>query len=323
MGVALIRLAVGSVLCSVAAVALGVALKPPAMDAGSADVALRVEPPRIAATLHRDKFPLRAPTASAAPVKQVRVASLVPPAESDLVAGRQDPVAADQDPIAADQESVSGNQESVSDDQDTLGAIPASGWWNESFDDVFAGLVTQELPSDVDFLLQPDDDARTAIYDIAARAVYLPNGRKLEAHSGLGDLRDSPDHAHIRMRGPTPPNIYKLTMRKKLFHGVRAIRLNPVNENLMFGRDGMLAHSFLHGPSGQSNGCVAFRNYPEFLNAFLNGEVTRLIVIDRLETAPEPKVASEESPEADESGGAANPSDRAGQYAAAAPAAAN
>lgn len=318
MGVALIRLAVGSVLCSVAAVALGVALKPPAMDAGSADVALRVEPPRTAATLHRDKFQFRAPTASAAPVKQVRVASLAQPAESDLVAGGQDPVAADQDSAADDQQSISAGQDSVSNDQDTLGAIPASGWWNESFDDVFAGLVTQEFPSDVDFLLQPDDDARTAIYDIAARAVYLPNGRKLEAHSGLGDLRDSPDHAHIRMRGPTPPNVYKLTMRKKLFHGVRAIRLNPVNENLMFGRDGMLAHSFLHGPSGQSNGCVAFRNYPEFLNAFLNGEITRLIVVDRLETAPDPKVASEEPPEASRS--AADPSDRAGQYAAAAPA---
>ncbi|MBL8585090.1 MAG: DUF2778 domain-containing protein [Bradyrhizobiaceae bacterium] len=288
------------------------------MDAGSADVALRVEPPRTAATLHRDKFQFRAPTASAAPVKQVHVASLMQPAESDLVAGGQDPVAADQ--AADDQQSISAGQDSVSNDQDTLGAIPASGWWNESFDDVFAGLVTQEFPSDVDFLLQPDDDARTAIYDIAARAVYLPNGRKLEAHSGLGDLRDSPDHAHIRMRGPTPPNVYKLTMRKKLFHGVRAIRLNPVNENLMFGRDGMLAHSFLHGPSGQSNGCVAFRNYPEFLNAFLNGEITRLIVVDRLETAPDPKVASEEPPEASGSGSAADPSDRAGQYAAAAPA---
>ena len=316
MGVALIRLAVGSVLCSVAAVALGVALKPPAMDAGSAGVALRVEPPRTAATLPSDKFQSRAPTASAAPVKQVHVASLMQPAESDLVAGGQDPVAADQDSAADDQQSISAGQDSVSNDQDTLGAIPASGWWNESFDDVFAGLVTQEFPSDVDFLLQPDDDARTAIYDIAARAVYLPNGRKLEAHSGLGDLRDSPDHAHIRMRGPTPPNVYKLTMRKKLFHGVRAIRLNPVNENLMFGRDGMLAHSFLHGPSGQSNGCVAFRNYPEFLNAFLNGEITRLIVVDRLETALEPKVASEAPPEAS----AADPSDRAGQYAAAAPA---
>src|SRR5262249_42793549 len=35
--------------------------------------------------------------------------------------------------------------------------------------------------------ISPDyDDSRTAIYDIAARAVYLPNGRRLEAHSGLG-----------------------------------------------------------------------------------------------------------------------------------------
>jgi hypothetical protein len=263
---------------------------------------MRVEPPRIAGTIHRDKFPLRAPTASSTSVDHVRVASLAPHAEPDIVTDNQDAPA--------------DNQDAFADDQDSLEAIPASGWWDESFDERFPGLVTQELPSDMDFLLRPDDDARTAIYDIAARAVYLPDGRKLEAHSGLGNFRDSPDHAHMRMRGPTPPNVYKLTMRKKLFHGVRAIRLNPVHENLMFGRDGMLAHSFLHGPSGQSNGCVAFRNYPEFLNAFLNGEVTRLIVVDRLENPPEPEVASKETPEAGKS--LADPSDRAGRYAAAA-----
>ena len=160
MGVALIRLAVGSVLCSVAAVALGVALKPPAMDAGSAGVALRVEPPRTAAVLPSDKFQSRAPTS--APVKQVRVASLAQPAESDLVAD-------DQDSAADDQQSVPDGQ--VSNDQETLGVIPASGWWHESFDELFPGLVTQEFPSDVDFRLRPDDDARTAIYDIPARAV--------------------------------------------------------------------------------------------------------------------------------------------------------
>jgi len=33
----------------------------------------------------------------------------------------------------------------------------------------------------------PDPDSHTAVYDIAAHTVYLPNGTKLEAHSGLGD----------------------------------------------------------------------------------------------------------------------------------------
>ena len=34
--------------------------------------------------------------------------------------------------------------------------------------------------------LSLDPDSRTAIYDITARTVYMPDGRRLEAHSGLG-----------------------------------------------------------------------------------------------------------------------------------------
>jgi hypothetical protein len=142
-----------------------------------------------------------------------------------------------------------------------------------------------------------EDDGRTAIYDITARTVYLPNGRRLEAHSGLGSLMDNPRHVHVRMKGATPPNVYKLTLREQLFHGVRAIRLNPVNESKMYGRAGILAHSYMLGPNGQSNGCVSFSNYPEFLNAYLKGEITRLVVVERLDT-PGPKVASGWLPDA-------------------------
>lgn len=125
-------------------------------------------------------------------------------------------------------------------------------------------------------------DSRTAVYDIAASTVYLPNGQKLEAHSGLYDKIDDPRFVHVRMRGPTPPNIYELTMREELFHGVRAIRLNPVDNKKMFGRDGMLAHTYMLGPNGQSNGCVSFKNYDKFLQAFLKGEVDRLVVVGEL-----------------------------------------
>ena len=131
-----------------------------------------------------------------------------------------------------------------------------------------------------------DDDGRTAIYDITARTVYLPSGRRLEAHSGLGDLMDNPRHVHVRMQGATPPNVYNLALRERLFHGVRAIRLNPVDGSRMHGRAGILAHSYMLGANGQSNGCVSFNNYPEFLNAFLRGEVTRLAVVERLESPP-------------------------------------
>ena len=135
-----------------------------------------------------------------------------------------------------------------------------------------------------------DPDSRTAVYDISARTVYLPNGEKLEAHSGLGDKLDDPQYVRVRMRGPTPPNVYDLTLREKLFHGVRAIRLNPVDDNKMFGRDGILAHSYMLGSNGQSNGCVSFKNYQKFLQAFLSGEVERLVVVPDLGTEP-PRIA--------------------------------
>lgn len=133
----------------------------------------------------------------------------------------------------------------------------------------------------------PADDAatvpasRTAVYDISARAVYLPDGRTLEAHSGLGRARDNPHYVSLRDRGPTPPNTYDLSLRERLFHGVRAIRMTPVDDDRMFGRDGMLAHTYMLGPHGDSNGCVSFRNYPAFLRAYLKGDVDRLIVVTR------------------------------------------
>lgn len=132
------------------------------------------------------------------------------------------------------------------------------------------------------------DERLTAVYVISEHTVYMPNGERLEAHSGLGHRTDDPQYIKVKMRGPTPPNIYDLTLRKSMFHGVRAIRLNPVDENRMFGRDGMLAHSYmLRGARGQSNGCVVFKDYPAFLKAFLSGEVDRLVVVERLEDAPE------------------------------------
>src|ERR1019366_2639331 len=42
----------------------------------------------------------------------------------------------------------------------------------------------------------PAPDSRTAVYDIAAHTVYLPNGQRLEAHSGLGDKLDDPRYVH-------------------------------------------------------------------------------------------------------------------------------
>jgi hypothetical protein len=141
----------------------------------------------------------------------------------------------------------------------------------------------------------PELTARTAIYDIKAHTVYMPNGERLEAHSGLGHRRDNPRYVREKNKGPTPPNVYDLKMRERRFHGVRAIRLNPVAGSEMFGRDGMLAHTYMLGRSGQSFGCVSFKDYNAFLRAFLRGEVDRLVVVPYLETAPSAVAAARPS----------------------------
>ena len=107
-------------------------------------------------------------------------------------------------------------------------------------------------------------DRYTAIYDISAHTVYLPNGARLEAHSGLGQQLDDPRSVHIRMRGATPPHLYDLTLRESLFHGVQALRLNPIGGGGIYGRGGLLAHTYMLGPNGDSNGCVSFEELPSF-----------------------------------------------------------
>ncbi|MGH6841782.1 MAG: DUF2778 domain-containing protein [Methylocella sp.] len=110
----------------------------------------------------------------------------------------------------------------------------------------------------------------------------MPNGTRLEAHSGLGNRLDDPRYIHERMRGATPPNVYELQPREQLFHGVQALRLIPVGNGDQYGRTGFLAHTYMLGQNGDSNGCVSFKNYNAFLQAYQNGEVRRLVVVARL-----------------------------------------
>ncbi|HEY3792525.1 MAG TPA: DUF2778 domain-containing protein [Bradyrhizobium sp.] len=126
---------------------------------------------------------------------------------------------------------------------------------------------------------------KTAVYDISAHAVYLPNGIRLEAHSGMGNLMDDPEHVNERMVGATPPAVYDLKPREKLFHGVAALRMIPQDASATLGRSGLLTHSFMLGPRGESNGCVSIRNYDSFLRAYRDGEFNRLVVVPRLNDA--------------------------------------
>lgn len=142
-------------------------------------------------------------------------------------------------------------------------------------------------PSDGLFGKAPDlaalgYDSRTAVYDISAKAVYLPSGVALEAHSGMGALMDDPGHVDQRMVGATPPATYDLKPREKLFHGVRALRMTPTDGTSALGRVGLLTHNYMLGPRGDSNGCVSIKDYDRFLKAYDNGEFNRLVVVPNL-----------------------------------------
>jgi hypothetical protein len=122
-------------------------------------------------------------------------------------------------------------------------------------------------------------DRQTAVYDILARTVYMPDGTRLEAHSGLGDRLDDPRYVDEQARGATPPHLYELTLREDSFHGVQALRLTPIGEGGVYGRAGLLAHPYMLGPNGDSNGCVSVKDYDAFLRAYENGQISRLMVV--------------------------------------------
>ncbi len=122
-------------------------------------------------------------------------------------------------------------------------------------------------------------DPQTAVYDILARTVYMPDGTRLEAHSGLGDRLDDPRYVDEQARGATPPHLYELTLREDSFHGVQALRLTPIGEGGVYGRAGLLAHPYMLGPNGDSNGCVSVKDYDAFLRAYENGQIKRLMVV--------------------------------------------
>ena len=128
----------------------------------------------------------------------------------------------------------------------------------------------------------PGRGTKVAIYDVAGATVHMPDGTKLRAHSGIGRMRDNPKFSHVKMKGPTPAGIYRLTMREKRFHGVEALRMTSIDGRHPKNRTGLLTHTnLLRGRIG-SHGCVAFQNYEPFLRAFKRGRINMLVVVDRM-----------------------------------------
>jgi hypothetical protein len=177
--------------------------------------------------------------------------------------------------------SITGERQSIT---DKLWGKPTPSGTMLAYASADAGSVTGSIGNPSPALGgSPPYERDTAVYDISAHMVYLPDGTKLEAHSGLGDKLDDPSSARIKMHGVTPPHIYELKPREALFHGVPALRLNPVGgEDAIYGRAGLLAHTFMLGPNGDSNGCVSFRDYNAFLDAYRNKGIRKLAVVVKI-----------------------------------------
>jgi hypothetical protein len=128
----------------------------------------------------------------------------------------------------------------------------------------------------------PGKNTKVAIYDVSNATVYMPDGTKLRAHSGIGRMRDNPRFEHVKMNGPTPAGIYRLSMREQRFYGVEAIRMTSIDGRHPKNRTGLLTHTnLLRGQIG-SHGCVAFRNYEPFLRAFKRGQINMMVVVPEL-----------------------------------------
>jgi hypothetical protein len=108
-----------------------------------------------------------------------------------------------------------------------------------------------------------------------------------EAHSGMGAFRDDPDHVDVRMQGATPPAVYSLKPREREFHGVAALRMTVADGTDINGRSGLLVHSFMLGPNGDSNGCISVKEFDRFRRAYDDGQFTHIAVVNSLKQVAE------------------------------------
>lgn len=259
---------------------------------------IRPEPARVAAAVPAAPAEATAPVPQAAKVpspqsKPQAIAALTPQQLSrDAAAAIAPPRPAKPDSRAAKPRGSLSHDALVRKARTVLLAQAKAG--RPSWFDKFFGKEPEPAPvlayasadtSDITGSIAPASDSHpldrfTAVYDIVAKTVHMPDGSKLEAHSGLGPKMDKPAYAHVKMHGVTPPHIYDITPREALFHGVAALRLTPLGgAGAIHNRTGLLAHNYLLGPNGDSNGCVSFKDYDRFLQAYRSGQVKRLVVV--------------------------------------------
>ncbi|GLK73982.1 DUF2778 domain-containing protein [Ancylobacter dichloromethanicus] len=226
----------------------------------------------------------RPPAVAAAPgevVPPMETVSTVPlPMANPLFAGRVMPGDEPEDTLT-----LAPRPPRKPDAETQLAALPPPMAEDEMPDETAPPAATEAPEAELRY---PTAEDKFAIYDIGAKKLHLPGGRKLEAHSGYGDKFDDVRYVHVKMRGPTPPNRYKLRMREALFHGTEAVRMTPVGDGKMYGRTGFLLHPYLLGPRGDSNGCISLADYDTFLAAFKEGQVEEVIVVEAMPKSAEP-----------------------------------
>jgi hypothetical protein len=202
------------------------------------------------------------------------------PASPAIPLPRSRPVAADQ-PALTSQALALATTMPVTTPTESLPARPPERSLMQKFSDMvktrvtLTSLAVGKAPD----LVALGYDNETAVYDITAHSVYLPNGTVFEAHSGMGSLRDDPDHVSVPNTGATPPATYSLKPRESIFHGVAALRMTPAEGSDISGRSGLLVHSYMLGPNGDSNGCISVRDFDRFRKAYDDGQFTHIAVV--------------------------------------------
>ena len=125
--------------------------------------------------------------------------------------------------------------------------------------------------------------------NLGAHRLSVPTANSSRRIRGCGDQMDDPRHVN----GQDARGVRRRTSRSDhagiAFSRRRGDPAQPASTKTeMFGRDGILAHTYMLGPNGQSNGCVSFKNYAAFLRAFQTGDIDRLVVVAELgDTMPD------------------------------------
>src|SRR5262245_46776954 len=214
VGDVLLQWGVRAIPVGIAAMVLGFILKSAGTQAGPADTALPAPRLSVFGTIHPEVFRLGAPLGSGSAGERIRLASLEPQVGLFDAPANRAPVltaavasacgtapfeerfaALDDRPVSFDKRFASADDCPASFDDSLASAMqvlasslrlpPDAGVEKKRADAPPKPTIAKASVS----VSQPrkegpplEDDGRTAIYDITARVVYLPSGRRLEAH---------------------------------------------------------------------------------------------------------------------------------------------